>query len=90
MAFSSVASNSCAFTASSENSTGTSVAIDREALAHLDALDVVLQALAVHLALDLGGALERAFHGPETLDQVTGSFLADTWSAGNVIHRIAH
>ena len=34
----------------------------REALAQQYALAIILQTLAVHLALDLGGTVERGFH----------------------------
>ena len=49
----------------------------RQALAHPDALDVVLQALAIHLALHFGGALERGVQRAELLDQLLRALVAD-------------
>ena len=34
----------------------------RQTLAHVDAVDVILQALAVHLALDFGRSLDGRLH----------------------------
>ncbi len=60
-----------------------------QALAHADALDVVLQALAIGLPLHFGGALEHGVERAEALDQVLGALVADSGRAGNVVHRIA-
>ena len=61
----------------------------RQALAHADALDVVLQALAVHLALHFGRALERRLHRAEALDQVLRALVADARRARNVVDGVA-
>ena len=58
-------------------------------LAHADALDVVLEALAIHLALDFGGAFERGFDGAELLDDRDGALVADAGSAGDVVDGVA-
>src|ERR1022692_1970442 len=66
-----------------------SLTICSQALAHQDALDVVLQALAIHLALDLGGALDGRFHRTEALDQVPRALVADARRARNVVDGVA-
>ena len=60
-----------------------------ETLAHADALDVVLQALAVGLLFDFGGALEHGVERTEALDQVPGALVADSRRARNVVHGVA-
>src|SRR5207248_4829979 len=61
----------------------------RQALAHAYALGIVLQALAMRLALYLGRALESRINAAETLDQVLRAFLANPWRARNVVDGIA-
>ena len=62
----------------------------RQALAHADALDVVLQALAVHLALHFAGALEQRVERAELLEQRLRALFADAGRAGDVVDGVAH
>ena len=50
---------------------------------------IVLQRLAIGLALDFGGALERGFDGAEALDELDRALVADAGSAGNVVDGVA-
>ena len=60
-----------------------------QALAHADPVHVVLEALAVHLALHFGRPLESRLHRSELFDQVPRAFVPDARRARNVIDGIA-
>ena len=57
------------------------------ALPHL--FGVVLEALAVSLALHFRGVLQRPFRRSESLDEVLRALLPDPRRARNVVHRVA-
>ncbi len=61
----------------------------RELLGHKDALAIVLQAFAVHLALDFAGAVEGGFDAAELFDEIAGALVADAGSAGDVVDSVA-
>ena len=61
----------------------------RQALAHADLFAVILQALAVSLALHFDGMLHGRLHRAEAFDQRLRAFVADARRAGDVVDRIA-
>ncbi len=60
-----------------------------ELLTQQDLFAVVLQAFAIHLALDFSGPIERRLHRAETRDDVLGAFIANARAPGNVVDSIA-
>ena len=61
----------------------------RQHFAHQDLVAVLLQALAISLALDFGGVLDGAFDTAVGLDQIARSFVTDTGGAGDIVDRIS-
>ncbi len=50
---------------------------------------VVLEGLAIGLALDFGGVIERVLDAAEALNEIDGAFVADAGSAGDVVDGVA-
>ena len=59
----------------------------RELLAQQDLVAIILQALAIHLALHFGRVLQRGFHRAEAHDQILRALVADAGRAGNIVDR---
>src|SRR5204863_4936213 len=66
------------------------VAIDRrQFLTEQDAVPVVLQAFAIHLARDLTRAIQGGLKRSELLDEVFRALVTDTRRARNVVDRVS-
>lgn len=61
-----------------------------ETFAEFDLFAVVLEAFAVALAGDFGGAVEEGFEGAELVEEGDGALVANAGSAGDVVGGIAH
>ena len=61
----------------------------RELLAQQDGVAIVLQRLAIGLALDFLGVLQRVLHAAKPLDQLHRPFVADAGCARNIVDGIA-
>src|SRR5450755_530754 len=60
-----------------------------KALAHHDALDIILEALAIHFAFDFAGALDGRLYRTKALDQLAGALVADARRARDVVDGVA-
>ena len=66
------------------------IAVDRHQLfAEQDGVAIALQRLAVGLALDLSGAIERRLDAAELLDQFDRPFIANARRTGNIVDGVA-
>ena len=66
------------------------MAVDRhQLLRQQHRIAILLQRLAIALALDLGRTVQHRLHAAELHDQLHAALIADAGSAGNVVHCIA-